>query len=62
MNTQMFNHPITSEQLAKLASWNYIEIPSIVKTLMCGDTGLGAMATPHTIVNTIVRYFENKSS
>lgn len=50
MNTRMFEHPITSEQIAKLTAWGYNEIPAITKTLMCGDTGNGAMAEVDTIV------------
>lgn len=51
MNTKMYEHPLTSEQLSKLKSWGYHEIPVIAKTLICGDTGLGAMAEVATIVN-----------
>lgn len=44
MNTRMYDHPLTAEQVEKLKSWGYIEVPTISKTLMCGDTGNGAMA------------------
>lgn len=53
MNTQMWNHPVTADQIDKLVSWGYILIPPIVKTLMCGDHGIGAMAEVETIITNI---------
>ncbi|KAJ8722294.1 hypothetical protein PYW08_004696 [Mythimna loreyi] len=53
MNTRMWEHPITSQQVATLRSWGHVEIPPISKKLMCGDTGVGAMAEVPTIVETI---------
>ena len=52
----MFDHPVTNEHITKLKSWGYDEIPTISKTLMCGDTGNGAMAE----VDTIIKYILNK--
>lgn len=54
MNTRMYDHPITSDQINKLKSWGYHEIPSIAKTLICGDTGNGAMAEVDTIIMEIL--------
>jgi len=56
MNTQMWNHPVTNDQVDKLLSWGYNMVPPIVKTLMCGDHGIGAMAE----VETIVKYISEK--
>uniref|UniRef100_A0A182PK93 Flavoprotein domain-containing protein n=1 Tax=Anopheles epiroticus TaxID=199890 RepID=A0A182PK93_9DIPT len=53
MNTRMWEHPITAAQISTLKSWGHREIPCIAKTLMCGDTGYGAMAEVNTIVSTI---------
>lgn len=50
MNTKMYQHPITSKQIELLQSWGYHLVPVISKTLMCGDTGEGAMAEVGTIV------------
>ncbi|KAK9873243.1 hypothetical protein WA026_021731 [Henosepilachna vigintioctopunctata] len=50
MNTKMYEHVLTKEQISKLESWGYKCIPVIEKLLMCGDTGLGAMAEVDTIV------------
>ncbi|XP_058129862.1 phosphopantothenoylcysteine decarboxylase [Anopheles ziemanni] len=52
MNTRMWQHPITATQVETLKSWGHREIPCIAKTLMCGDTGPGAMAEVDTIVAT----------
>lgn len=54
MNTQMWNHPVTKDQVERLASWGYHQVPPIVKTLMCGDHGVGAMAEVDTIVKLIL--------
>lgn len=43
MNTAMWNHPVTNENIAKLESWGYIHVQPIAKRLACGDTGCGAM-------------------
>lgn len=51
MNTKMYQHPLTFQQINTLKSWGYYEIPVVEKTLICGDTGLGAMAEVPTIVN-----------
>lgn len=55
MNTRMWEHPITAGQIETLRSWGLREVPCIAKTLMCGDTGLGAMAEVDTIVTEVLR-------
>lgn len=60
MNTHMWNHPLTAEQIHKLKSFGYTEIPCISKTLMCGDSGAGAMAEVKTIIDEIVCLSLNK--
>jgi phosphopantothenoylcysteine synthetase/decarboxylase len=35
----MWQHPLTQEQLEKLQSLKYNQIPPISKTLACGDCG-----------------------
>uniref|UniRef100_U5ESC8 Phosphopantothenoylcysteine decarboxylase n=1 Tax=Corethrella appendiculata TaxID=1370023 RepID=U5ESC8_9DIPT len=54
MNTRMWDHPITKQHIDILKSWGHCEIPCISKTLMCGDTGLGAMAEVDSIVNSVL--------
>lgn len=54
MNTRMWEHHITSNQIQMLKTWGHIEIPPIEKTLICGDKGVGAMAE----VTTIIRYIK----
>ncbi|KAI7802506.1 phosphopantothenoylcysteine decarboxylase isoform X1 [Triplophysa rosa] len=58
MNTAMWNHPITAQQVASLKSFGYIEIPCISKKLVCGDEGKGGMAEVSTIVDTVKQYFQ----
>ncbi|XP_047991927.1 phosphopantothenoylcysteine decarboxylase [Leguminivora glycinivorella] len=53
MNTRMWEHPITSKQVQVLTDWGHKEIHPISKTLICGDTGIGAMAEVPTIVEEI---------
>ncbi|CAG9860149.1 unnamed protein product [Phyllotreta striolata] len=60
MNTKMFQHPLTSQQINNLKSFGYHEIPVITKELMCGDKGPGAMAEVGTIVEFVKKIVENK--
>ncbi|KAM5337228.1 phosphopantothenoylcysteine decarboxylase isoform 3-T4 [Glossophaga mutica] len=39
MNTAMWEHPITSQQVGQLQAFGYIEIPCVAKKLVCGDQG-----------------------
>jgi phosphopantothenoylcysteine decarboxylase len=60
MNTAMWKSPFTARHLAELTGFpNVFVIDPIAKTLACGDTGIGAMAEPGTIVNKVLgpRYF-----
>ena len=54
MNTQMYLHPVTSEQLAKLTAWGYRIIAPVEKKLACGDYGIGGMAEVDFIINSIM--------
>lgn len=54
MNTYMWQHQITAQQIGTLKSFGYKEIPCIAKKLACGDEGFGAMAEVQTIVRHIV--------
>ncbi|XP_012583954.1 PREDICTED: phosphopantothenoylcysteine decarboxylase isoform X2 [Condylura cristata] len=53
MNTAMWEHPITTQQVGQLKAFGYVEIPCVVKKLVCGDQGLGAMAEVDTIVEKV---------
>lgn len=50
MNTFMWNHPATKPALDVLETWGVQIVPPVVKTLACGDTGVGAMASVPDIV------------
>ncbi|XP_040579293.1 phosphopantothenoylcysteine decarboxylase [Lepeophtheirus salmonis] len=60
MNTGMWNHPITSEQIYILNKWGFTEIPVVEKLLMCNQRGLGAMAEPVYIVKTVFDVLSNR--
>ncbi|XP_044789171.1 phosphopantothenoylcysteine decarboxylase isoform X3 [Bubalus bubalis] len=53
MNTAMWEHPITEQQVRQLKAFGYIEVPCVAKKLVCGDQGLGAMAEVGTIVGKV---------
>lgn len=53
MNTAMWEHPITAQQVGQLKAFGYVEIPCVAKKLVCGDQGLGAMAEVGTIVDKV---------
>ncbi|KAI8988866.1 flavoprotein [Pilobolus umbonatus] len=64
MNTHMWNHRLTSKHLVVLEDDLLFEIiHPISKKLACGDTGIGAMAEPETILKFIMDKIEsNKTS
>ncbi|XP_032870758.1 phosphopantothenoylcysteine decarboxylase isoform X2 [Amblyraja radiata] len=53
MNTVMWEHPITAVHIQTLKSFGYIEVPCIVKKLVCGDEGKGGMAEVSTIIEKV---------
>lgn len=53
MNTAMWEHPITAQQVGQLKTFGYTEVPCIAKKLVCGDQGMGAMAEVETIVDKV---------
>lgn len=59
MNTKMYLHPLTRKQIDELKGFGYFEVPAISKTLMCGDTGIGAMAEPSVIAQKILAHLNS---
>lgn len=54
MNTEMFDKPLIKKQYQDLViSGSYSWIKPVEKTLFCGDTGMGAMASIEDIVKGI---------
>lgn len=39
MNTAMWEHPLTEQQVCQLKAFGYVEIPCVAKKLVCGDQG-----------------------
>ncbi|KAM4660401.1 phosphopantothenoylcysteine decarboxylase isoform 3-T4 [Amazona ochrocephala] len=60
MNTAMWEHPITAQHVEQLKGFGYTEIPCVVKKLVCGDEGRGAMAEVWTIVECVKRILEER--
>lgn len=53
MNTKMWDNPITQEHLDRVQKRGFVVINPISKKLACGEVGIGAMAEPITIVDSI---------
>lgn len=53
MNTEMFNHPLTSQQLTILKSWGVQVIEPVEKVLACGDVGKGGLPPVDGVVQRI---------
>jgi phosphopantothenoylcysteine decarboxylase len=53
MNTFMWESPFTQQHLEALQSMGVINIPPVVKRLACGEDGMGAMASPVDIVQSV---------
>lgn len=62
MNTSMWEHPVTEAQLETVKRFGkevYV-VPPIVKVLMCGDYGSGAMAEPASIAKLVAELLKRK--
>jgi phosphopantothenoylcysteine decarboxylase/phosphopantothenate--cysteine ligase len=56
MNTRMWDHPLTQENLQKLRSLpNYAVVEPVAGHLACGETGEGHLAEQETILQAIYR-------
>lgn len=58
MNTKMFLHPATQENMKRLESYGYQQIQPKSALLACGDVGVGALANVKDIYQQIISYFE----
>ncbi len=54
MNTKMWEHPSTLEQLQRVKSWGIGVIDPVEKVLYCGDKGIGAMESVDKIKSIIL--------
>ncbi|KAK5640123.1 hypothetical protein RI129_010934 [Pyrocoelia pectoralis] len=59
MNTRMYEHPLTLQQIGLLESWGHQLIPVVSKALMCGEIGDGGMAEVSTIIQYVQPYTLN---
>lgn len=60
MNTSMWNHKITREHLERLVSFGFHITQPIDKRLMCGDVGMGAMASIQEIMQDMELILNNR--
>ncbi|GAB65240.1 phosphopantothenoylcysteine decarboxylase [Plasmodium cynomolgi strain B] len=58
MNTYMYDHPITREQLKRITSWGVKVVEPVEKLLACGDYGIGALPPVEDVVEKIVQYIK----
>lgn len=58
MNTFMWESPFTGQHLAILQQLGAAVINPVAKTLACGDSGMGAMASPTQIVSAVRQSLE----
>ncbi len=54
MNTQMYENPVTQDNLSLCKKYGYKIIEPVVGHLACGDSGKGKMAEPETILKHII--------
>ena len=55
MNTNMYTNPIFQDNMKKLESFGYHMITPAVGHLACGDTGIGKMPEPDTLLQYIIK-------
>lgn len=60
MNTEMFNNPITKENMERLDDLGITVIPPAEGYLACGDTGTGKMPEPDVLIEYIEREIGRK--
>ncbi|SFE25775.1 phosphopantothenoylcysteine decarboxylase / phosphopantothenate--cysteine ligase [Peptostreptococcaceae bacterium pGA-8] len=60
MNTEMFNNPITKENMERLDDLGITVIPPAEGYLACGDTGTGKMPEPDILIEYIEREIGRK--
>lgn len=55
MNTAMWDHPLTAQQLRTVRGFGWLIIDPVSKQLACGDVGFGAMEAPAAIADAVGR-------
>ncbi|CDO63929.1 flavoprotein, putative [Plasmodium reichenowi] len=59
MNTYMYNHPITKQQLDIISLWGMKVVNPIEKILACGEYGMGALPHVENVVFEIMKYIQD---
>ncbi len=61
MNTFMYEHFLTEKQIKIIKEeFKFVQIPSVVKKLKCGDVGIGGIADTKDIYDIVDKYFESQ--
>lgn len=60
MNTGMYTNPVVQENITKLKGLGYHFIEPDAGRLACGDIGMGKLASPERIVDTVVNFMVKK--
>ncbi|KEP65114.1 UNVERIFIED_CONTAM: flavoprotein [Hammondia hammondi] len=55
MNSLMWKHPLSAQQLSILRSFGVKVVDPVEKTLACGDTGVGALPPPRSVAAELFR-------
>ena len=55
MNTQMYDNPITQDNIKKLKDYGFEVIDPTVGMLACGDVGAGKMPEPEVLLDYILK-------
>ncbi|KJP89137.1 hypothetical protein AK88_01223 [Plasmodium fragile] len=58
MNTHMYEHPVTREQLKRITSWGVQVVEPVEKLLACGDYGIGGLPPVEDVVEEIVEHIK----
>lgn len=61
MNTRMWHHPATQENLGKLRSWGMTVLSPESGFLACGTEGDGRMPEPESILSAVIQLFGKQS-
>ncbi|MGL4461126.1 MAG: flavoprotein [Planctomycetia bacterium] len=61
MNTKMWEHPTTADQLRTLRDWGVAVVEPVEKMLACADVGMGALAPPATIAVAVAAALRSRS-
>jgi len=60
MNCKMWENPIVKANVSRLEGLGYVMVPPEAGRLACGTEGIGRLASPHRIIQTVIEVLERK--